>query len=706
MKELESLNKIFKDGIFKIPDYQRGYAWSTKQLKDFWEDIINLPDNKMHYTGVLTLKRVEEHIWRNWNDEGWLIRDRDYTPYHIVDGQQRLTTVVIFIQALIEVVTSLPENKDKNDSDIYLGSFSIKQIKETYLVISKPPQFIINTYMFSYEVDNPSFKYLKHKILNEPSGGEIGETFYTLNLENAKVFFKDNLKHVLEEYGIEEIESLYRKVTQNLKFNKYEIGDDFDVYVAFETMNNRGKQLSNLELLKNRLIYLTTLYDKSELKNDDRNALREKINDAWKGIYHQIGRNKKKPLNDDDFLVAHWIMYFQYTRQKGDDYIKFLLGEKFTPKNIFSKIEVDVSDLEIIEEVKEEIIDDDDDDDVFEEENGTKSVAKLRPKEIEEYVSSLKEVAAHWYNTNNPLNNPDLTDKESIWLDRLNRVGIVYFRPLVTVSFIAKGVTSSDRVKLFKQIERFIFIIFRMGRAFSTYRNSEFYKAARQLRVGETTIDEIIETLEERMHWSFYQYEDDGPKHFDYVHFQKYLQKKFQGGGGFYSWNGLKYFLYEYELEKVKQRGNQKIDWSTLFVKDKKDKVSVEHILPQTPSKDCWKNVINNFNEKELGIITNSLGNLVPLSMSINASLQNDCFADKKVAKFDSQDKKIRMGYNDGSHSEIEVAAHDNWTAQNILQRGLTLLTFLENRWDVKFESREGMLELLFLKFLEEPKGD
>ena len=62
------------------------------------------------------------------------------------------------------------------------------------------------------------------------------------------------------------------------------------------------------------------------------------------------------------------------------------------------------------------------------------------------------------------------------------------------------------------------------------------------------------------------------------------------------------------------------------------------------------------------------------------------------------------MGYNDGSHSEIEIASNDNWTPEHILQRGLSLLKFLEQRWEVKFESREGMLELLFLKFLEEPK--
>ncbi len=44
-------------------------------------------------------------------------------------------------------------NFDKLDEEIYLGSFNLKQIKETYINISKPPQFIINTYMFGYETD-------------------------------------------------------------------------------------------------------------------------------------------------------------------------------------------------------------------------------------------------------------------------------------------------------------------------------------------------------------------------------------------------------------------------------------------------------------------------------------------------------------------------------------------------------------------------
>ena len=179
-----------------------------------------------------------------------------------------------------------------------------------------PPNYSLSTYKFGYEVDNPSFKYLKHKILGEPDGGVVTETFYTLNLENSRKFFKENLENYFYEYGLEEIESLFKKVTQNLMFNLHEIEDDFDVFVAFETMNNRGKKLSNLELLKNRLIYLTTLYDEKELSADGQEIIRNQINDAWKDIYYNLGRNKKNPLPDDDFLVAHWIMYFQYSREK------------------------------------------------------------------------------------------------------------------------------------------------------------------------------------------------------------------------------------------------------------------------------------------------------------------------------------------------------------------------------------------------------
>jgi len=700
MRDLESLKSIFKDRIFKIPDYQRGYAWKKEQLSDFWEDILSLESSKKHYTGVLTIKIVDENIWKKWNEERWLLEDGGYKAFHVVDGQQRLTTFVIFIQAISDLMKNFPQYKNKNDEKIYLGLFSLKSIKEEYLVIQKPPQFIINTYKFSYEIDNPSFKYLKYRIFNESGGGTIEETFYTLNLENAKKFFDVNLKNHYYEYGIEGIESLFKKITQNLMFNLYEINDYFDVFVAFETMNNRGKKLSNLELLKNRLIYLTTLYEDSELKSDEQISLREKINKSWKEIYHQLGRNKKIPLIDDDFLAAHWIMYFKYKRKKGNEYIKFLLDKKFTAKNIFDKIEVKVDSLEEFEEIN-----DSEDLDIEENNNGEdekiRYISKVSPKEIEEYVLSLESSVIHWYNSWNPLNNIDLTKEESFWIDRLNRIGMIYFRPLVTASFLSKKITSKERIELFKEIERFIFIAFRLSRAFSTYRNSEFYGYARQLRTGEISIKEIIIKINENLDsWLFFIDSETNEKIFNEKHFRLYLEKQFKNGKGFYSWNGLRYFLYEYEMEKVRQRGSQKIDWK-LFIKNDKDKISIEHIYPQTPNNEYWINLFKDFKEDKLKIFQGTLGNLISLSQSINSSLQNDSFEDKKKPKFDLDGKKIRQGYNDGSHSEIEVSLHEDWTPGIILKRGKLLLDFMEKRWNFKFQENKKK-EILFLDFMEE----
>ena len=50
MDELLSLSKVFDGKIFRIPDYQRGYAWQQSQLIDFWDDLANLQEDR--YTGV------------------------------------------------------------------------------------------------------------------------------------------------------------------------------------------------------------------------------------------------------------------------------------------------------------------------------------------------------------------------------------------------------------------------------------------------------------------------------------------------------------------------------------------------------------------------------------------------------------------------------------------------------------------------------
>jgi uncharacterized protein with ParB-like and HNH nuclease domain len=390
--ELSSLSVLFQNRLFRIPDYQRGYAWKHEQLADFWEDLLNLQDDRYHYTGLLSLKAINRDSVKTWDGDEWIF-DIGFKPFHVVDGQQRLTTFSILMHEIVAFVKNLPENKDKDDNDIALGDESLKEISERYILRRRKKKFI-TTYLFGYETDNPSADYLKYKVFNEPFGGTVFETYYTKNLKYAKTFFADNIAAMYESGGIEGIERLYKKLTLRLMFNLHEIEDDYDVFVAFETMNNRGKKLTNLELLKNRLIYLTTLFDASEIDKADKEQLRRNINDAWKEVYHQLGRNQNAPLSDDDFLRAHWITYFRYSRKAGDDYIRFLLG-KFSAKNVFEKHAVIT---QVVEEAEIPSDFEQNDNEIEETpETETVLVSKLAPQEINDYVNSLKSLAKYWY---------------------------------------------------------------------------------------------------------------------------------------------------------------------------------------------------------------------------------------------------------------------------------------------------------------------
>lgn len=700
MKELQSLEDVFNKKLFRIPDYQRGYAWGKKQLVEFWEDLLSLDERRSHYTGVLSIKRVPEETSKTWNDESWLLNR--YRPYFVVDGQQRLTTISILIQCLIEAVKSQDVNKGIPDDKIFIADEKLCDVIQNYLVIVEPRHGITKSYKFGYEANNPSFEFLRYRIFNEASPGTLTETFYTLNLENAKVFFAENIAEVVKSHGLEALSSIYEKLTQKFLFNLYEIDDSFDVFVAFETMNNRGKKLSDLELLKNRLIYLTTLYTPEEVNEDVKETIRKKINDTWGEIYNQLGRNKNAPLNDDDFLRAHWVMYFKYSRVKGNDYIRFLLDEHFSPKSVFEKLEVSTNQIKNVEELVDEL--DSEDEDTFEEfESELTHKAKLTIKDISDYVDSLKSAAKYWYAAFFPSSSEELSAEEKIIMDKINRVKIGYFRPLIMALFLRTDKGDPERLKLLNAIERFIFIAFRLCRAQSNYRSSSYYRLARTLYTSKDASDTLVnihKELDQDLAWVF---EEDGS--FKTTHFETFINKKFgPRGEGFYSWGDLRYFLFEYEEELKKSRGVAKFDWKN-FITHEKDKLSIEHIYPQTPKSDYWLSRFNNFSDEQKRYLRGSLGNLLPLSLSVNITLQNDDFPDKKNTKMD-KGKVVRNGFANGSYSEIEVAKlgqDDEWTSEKIKERGIALLKFMENRWQIDMGSDAKKLALLHLSFLDEP---
>ena len=577
MNDLLSLTDLFNRAIFRIPDYQRGYSWEKLQLEEFWSDILNLLPNREHYTGMISLKKLDREYTSDekWNDERWLLDNWNYNAYHVVDGQQRLTTFVILINEIVSFYKRINPNKEVNQ--ICIKSIPLNKIEEDFLVITKPDSAdIIKTFKFGYEADNPSYEFFKHKILGEPNSGLLSETFYTLNLENAKSFFATKLQEEYETNGIQSIEDIFKKITQKLKFNMYYIDNDFNVFVAFETMNNTGKRLSNLELLKNRLIYLSTVFDESD---DVKNRIRKDINNTWKDVYGYLGRNKLKPLSDEDFLQDHWIIYFGYTRSNKVTYSSFLLNDYFNQNNISDKYiaklkeenseEYNIDDMDVSEMETSD-----------EDYNIDNKKEKLTLGSISKYINSIKSLIPYWYIVQNP-DEYETSSEVKAMLQKLNRLQFVYFKPLITVLLSKKDITESEKVECLKRIERFNFLHFRLVNYQSTYKNSFFWNLAHKYYINEVTLSQINDEL------NVIDYLSDN-KVANMNGILNNINRFFKNYKGYYSWPAKTYFLYEYELYLMNNQANQKIYPENLFKKDEKDKVSIEHIYPQTDTNEYW----------------------------------------------------------------------------------------------------------------------
>ena len=622
--KLLSLSEIFNNKIFRIPDFQRGYSWEERQLEDFWEDIQNLSPNKIHYIGLLTVEPIKKDEIINvekWKDDLWLLK-KGMSAYYVIDGQQRLTTLIILLHEILRTF--------KDDEGINFGQKSEWIDRFLYRSYNQ----IYKSFVFGYEKDNPSDEYFKTKILEQDSSAadKYPETLYTANLMFAKEYFVKKLKDLSKECK----EEIFDKAVNRLKFNYYEIDDSLDVYVTFETMNNRGKDLSHLELLKNRLIYLSTLLHKDD---ETKERLRKDINETWKTIYEYLGKNKENPLDDDVFLFNHWVMYFTYDRSQSDVYAEFLLKKKFTSKNVLC--------------------------------------GNISIEDIKAYIDSLSKCVKQWFYIFN-IQYSNFSDKIKGHIHKLERVGWGAFPPMIMAVF-TKERNEELIWDFLDACERFNFLVFAVSHRSSNTQNSNLYRKAREYYIGNLDLETLIHDID-----FLTDGEENGNYYgwFDLERFRNHINELFSKNDreGFYSWSELRYFLYEYELY-LQDNANTKVTWED-FNKRKKEE-TIEHIYPQSATDIYWKKRFGNLKPTEKRLYLNSLGNLLLLSRSKNSKLQNYDFDKKKCLQ--SKDGKD-IGYYNGSYSEIEVSKRAEWTTKEIIGRGLSMLQFMEERWNFKFK--------------------
>ncbi|MFP6279387.1 DUF262 domain-containing protein [Helicobacter pylori] len=582
--ELLNLDGVIEKGVFEIPSYQRGYAWQERQLKDFWNDLehVSKLGDKFHYMHSLTLRKLENEL--------------ESSAFEIIDGQQRLATSLI----LLGLLAKITQNKDPKYSLINLEpilSYKYYGLSEAFRAITEE------------EKDLKAFK----------------TSFYAKNLIDAYTFFKEKIS----DTPIEALEKMFDALIKKMLFSVVELNDNrIDPFSSFETINNRGKDLSTLELFKNRLHFVAhKICDGKKLEK-----LQNEINDTYTRIYYDLRHFKDDHLEG---FLKHFVAY--YYGEKGD-FKKRLLEMEFNAHKRYT--------------------DNTNFDDEYERIDDLLFYLSYSSK-VWHFLHTLDEKSIALIFDDNRKLEMEITPKMRSLLDKMRRLNALSdnaFLPLLlslfTIQLVGRSAneqpyTTQELEALLEYLERFGFLIY--GVAGKNTPKNEWielaFEAFKAFRYGEENIAiKDLPTLEK----SFFNRQGNSALELleESIHSKKNTEKWYQWG------KALNYLLYEYELHHNPE--------TTLNFDSSIE--SIEHILPQKPDQG--------YSAKEKSWaknphIVHALGNLLLIPKNANSSLSNKPFEEK------------RKQYLKGSYSEKEVAKNASFGVAQIKERSEKLLDFL-----------------------------
>lgn len=230
-----------KNRQYEIPRFQREYSWEKKHYKEFLEDMIS----------NINIKEDEIEVTQYFMGTMLFVGDKDKPskePVYVVDGQQRLTTVTILFSAIAQIFKKLGNSVLANSIFEYIMTKNVdgEGIRVLKTVSSYP--------YFSFYIQS-----LEKGDANQPISEEeikIKETydFFVRNLR------EDNLRQLLKKTGkdfnkFSHIALLKAIRDQVLAATVIEIitEDKKEANRLFEILNSKGKGLSNIDMIKNKI---------------------------------------------------------------------------------------------------------------------------------------------------------------------------------------------------------------------------------------------------------------------------------------------------------------------------------------------------------------------------------------------------------------------------------------------------------------------
>jgi len=287
-----TIEKIFAgvDTKFQVPHYQRDYAWTVDNLSELWSDIFSAwKGNTEYFVGAVV-----------FNEEN----RRETACWEIVDGQQRLASLTVLLsvvrdlsQAFLDspthvafsaVDSSNQRNREKADR-------ALRKVVPHIVHTAEPDNYYLKL--------NDKDQSLFFEKVQKPNGALLEKADRKPNKPDARILKAVKLltSKVVDDFlsepdGFVKLDEFVTYCLTKLLFLRIDVTTDNDAYLLFETLNDRGLDLSIADLVKNRLL-LTCGAD---------SAKKGRVYNKWEAITASLRSSRYQP---QDFLRFYWIAF-------------------------------------------------------------------------------------------------------------------------------------------------------------------------------------------------------------------------------------------------------------------------------------------------------------------------------------------------------------------------------------------------------------
>lgn len=278
MESQTTVRELFHvEGIrFSIPSYQRAYSWEVdkdrKQVRQFLADLKEQNPNKKYFFGHFLFEKDGS----------------SNKHYYVIDGQQRLTTIIIFMSCAIRELQKRDAVSPIVDS--YGDRIKFERDIECYIKYDRNYKFATVDYDNQFLIRN----------IFENKENTHADSASSKRMLAAREFFEKELA----EAGTEEILA-WKKIVDEAVITTFPLdGPDAKMQATqiFAFQNDRGKDLTNLEKLKAYLMHKLYVVSDSSIPEDQIRAVED--------IFSEIYRFTENISINEDTVLNHHLTAF------------------------------------------------------------------------------------------------------------------------------------------------------------------------------------------------------------------------------------------------------------------------------------------------------------------------------------------------------------------------------------------------------------